>query len=116
MKSEERVAEREKLDREQRYFRMAARKANPFPQWLRRVRLALGVHATDLARELDVNTSVIFRLEKSEEMKAASLRALEKAAGAMDCRLVYAIVPRGGKTLMELAEAERWRKKLRGRE
>jgi hypothetical protein len=41
------------------------------------------------------------------------LRALEKAAEAMDCKVVYAIVPRGGKTLMELAERQRWRKKLR---
>jgi transcriptional regulator with XRE-family HTH domain len=115
MKSEERAAEREKLDREQRYFRIAAKKASLSAHCLRRVRTALGIHATDIARALDVNTSVIFRLEKSEEKKAASLRAMEKVAEAMDCRLVYAIVPRGGKTLMELAEAERWRKKLRDR-
>ena len=103
---------RARMDREQRYFRIAAKKASYSPQWLKRVRQALGVHATDMARTLEVNVSVIYRLEKSEENKSASLRAMEKAAEAMDCRVVYAIVPRGGKTLMELAERQKWRRKL----
>lgn len=102
---------REKLDRELRYFRIAGKKASYFPGWLRRVRQALGVQITEMARELEVNRSVIQRLEKSEDGKGISLRALEKVAGAMECKLVYAIVPRGGKTLMELAEQQRWRRK-----
>jgi ribosome-binding protein aMBF1 (putative translation factor) len=112
MENEERVLARERMDKEQRYFRIAGKKASYLPQWLRRVRQVLGVHATDMARTLNVNTSVIYRLEKSEDKKAISLRAMEKAAEAMDCKVVYAIVPRGGKTLMELAERQRWRKKL----
>jgi len=112
MVNEERAIEREKLDREQRFFRYAGRKASYYPNWLRRVRRALGVHVTDMARELDVNPSVIYRLEKSEDKKAISLRAMEKAAGAMDCKVVYAIVPRGGKTLLELAERRKWLKRL----
>ncbi len=78
------------------------------------MRQALGVHATDMARTLDVKVSVIYRLEKSEDKKSISLRAMEKAAEAMECKVVYAIVPRGGKTLMELAERQRWRKRLGG--
>jgi ribosome-binding protein aMBF1 (putative translation factor) len=112
MQSEERAIEREKLDREQRHFRIAGKTASYYPQWLRRVRRALGVHVTDMARELGVNPSVIYRLEDSEERKAISLRAMEKAAGAMDCKVVYAIVPRDGKTLLELAERQRWHKML----
>ena len=49
---------------------------------------------------------------ESEDRKSVSLRAMEKAAGAMDCRVVYAIVPRGGMTLMKLAERQAWRRKL----
>jgi len=112
MDNEERVLVRARMDREQRYFRIAAKKASYSPQWLKRVRQALGVHATEMARTLDVRVSVIYRLEKSEDKKSVSLRALEKAAEAMDCKVVYAIVPRAGKTLMELAERQRWRKKL----
>ena len=112
MVDEERAIERVKLDREQRYFRYAGRTASFYPNWLRRVRRALGVHVTDMARELDVNPSVIYRLEQSEDRKSISLKAMEKAAAAMDCKVVYAIVPRAGKTLLELAERRHWRKKL----
>ena len=112
MESEERVLARARMDREQRYFRIAGKKASYSPQWLRKVRQALGVHATEMARKLEVNASVIYRLEKSEDKKSISLRAMEKAAEAMDCKVVYAIVPRAGKTLMELAERQNWRKRL----
>jgi transcriptional regulator with XRE-family HTH domain len=113
MRIEDRVLLREKLDHEQRLFRVAAKKAPDLPQWLRRVRQGLGLQAIEMARELGVNVSVIFRLEKSEEQKSISLRALKKMAESMDCKLVYAIVPRGGKTLAELAEERRWKERLR---
>jgi predicted DNA-binding mobile mystery protein A len=112
MESDDRAIEREKLDRELRFFRIAGKKASYDPQWLRKVRRALGVRVTDMARELGVNKSVIHRLEQSEEKKAISLNSMEKAAGAMDCKLVYAIVPRAGRTLLELAERRKWAKKL----
>jgi transcriptional regulator with XRE-family HTH domain len=112
MRIDERALLRKKLDEEQRAFRVAAKKAGESPQWLRRVRQGLGIRATEMARDLDVNVSVIFRLEKSEEQRSISLRALKKMADTMECRLVYAVVPRGGKTMAELAEERRWKKRL----
>ena len=112
MESEDRALARENLDRELRYFRIAGKKASYYPKWLKRVRQALGVQMTEMARELKVNRSVIQRLEESEDRKGISLRALEKVADAMECKLVYAIVPRGGKTLTELAEQQRWKRRL----
>ena len=113
MREEERALMRDRADRELRLYRALVKKARTYPGWLRRVRQSLGLHVTDIAKSLDVNKSVIFRLEKSEDRKSISLRALEKAADAMDCRLVYAIVPRNGLTLMELAERQQWKKRLR---
>jgi transcriptional regulator with XRE-family HTH domain len=112
MENEERMQARANLDKELRYFKIAAKKASNYPKWLRRVRQVLGVRATEIARKLEVNTSVIFRLEKSEDSKSISLKALEKMAAAMDCKLVYAVVPRRGESLMELAEMTRWVRKL----
>ena len=66
----------------------------------------------EMAKKLDVNPSVIYRLEESEDRKAISLRAMAKVADAMECKVVYGIVPRDGGTLMELAEQQRWRKRL----
>jgi transcriptional regulator with XRE-family HTH domain len=112
MENEERMQARANLDKEQRYFRVAAKKASNYPNWLRRVRQVLGVRATEMPRKLEVSKSVIFRLEKSEDKKTISLKALEKMANAMDCKLVYAVVPRRGETLVELAEMRRWVRKL----
>lgn len=113
MLKDDRARERERLDKELHYLRIAGKTSSYFPRWLRRVRQALGVHVTEMAKELEVNASVIFRLELSEDRKSISLRAMEKMAGALECKLVYGIVPRDGSTLMELAERKNWRKLLR---
>ena len=116
MRMEDRVLVRERLEREQHYFRIAAKRTEASTQWLRRVRQGLGLQATKIARELGVNVSVIFRLEKSEEHKSISVRALEKVARTMGCDLVYGLVPRGGKTLTAMVEERRWREKLKDRD
>jgi transcriptional regulator with XRE-family HTH domain len=71
---------------------------------LREVRHALGVPTAEILGKIDVNPSVLFRLEQSELRGTISLIRLHEVAEAMDCKLVYAIVPRNGKTLEELAE------------
>ncbi len=113
MRVEDRGVVRRQMDEEQRFFQLAERHHNYGPRWLRRVRQALGVRAQDMAAELDVNRSVIFRLEESEARQTISLKALEKIAGTMGCTLVYAIVPRGGESLVKLAETQSWMKRLR---
>lgn len=112
MRKTEREMARRKLDAEQKYFQTAERYGPYEPRWLKKVRLALGVHAVDMAEKLGVNTSVIFKMEESEERQTISMKALMKVAEAMGCRVVYAVVPRGGKTLGELAEWQEWERKL----
>jgi DNA-binding Xre family transcriptional regulator len=116
MQMEERILARQQLDREQRYFQIAGKHLSFSPKWLRRVRQVLGVTVPELAQELGINRSVIFRLEESEERKTISLKAMERVARAMGCTVVYAIVPIGGKTLMEQAEWRKWSKRVLGRE
>jgi transcriptional regulator with XRE-family HTH domain len=116
MRKTERVVVRRKLDVEQKYFQTAERHGPYEPRWLKKVRLALGVHAVDMADELGVNTSVIIRLEESEERQTISMKALEKVAETMGCRVVYAVVLRGGKTLAELAEWQEWKRRLGSRD
>ena len=59
-----------------------------------------------------MDRSVIFRLEQSEGRGTISLRAMARAAHAMDCKMVYAIIPRDGKTLKEMADRRKWTKLL----
>jgi len=50
--------------------------------------------STDLAARMGVTESTVLRLEASERADAAQLSSLRRAAAALDCDLVYALVPR----------------------
>ncbi len=67
--------------------------APPRAGWLRSIREALGISSRLLAKRLGIDMSAVLRLEEREKQKKVSLETLERAARAMDCRLVYAIVP-----------------------
>lgn len=61
--------------------------------WLRAMREALGLTTRQLAHRMGRAQSVIVDAEKSEERDAITLASLRQAAEAMNCVLVYAIVP-----------------------
>ena len=66
----------------------------PSGGWIRAIRDALGMTAEQLARRMGVVQSRVSTLEKAERTGTPSLKSLRQAAEAMDCVLVYAIVPR----------------------
>jgi len=101
MQARERRLARTRLDKELKYYRWAGREENSTQGLLREVRHALGVPTAEILKKIGVNPSVLFRLELRGTI---SLIRLHEVAEAMDCKLVYAIVPRNGKTLEELAE------------
>jgi predicted DNA-binding mobile mystery protein A len=114
------IAQRE-LDRQLRPFLTARRVHRPYGGWLRTVRKALGLSATELAQDLRVSPSAFFRMERAEWKDKISLAGLDKAARAMSCKLVYAIVPykesfeehaaKDVKDLVRLQKAERRQKR-----
>lgn len=61
--------------------------------WLREVRLALGMSLTQLSRRLGISTPNLKKLELSESKKTIELKTLQKVAAAMNCRVIYTIVP-----------------------
>jgi hypothetical protein len=113
MRNEERQLVRRKLDKEMRYYRLAARCKRPTQNLLRAVRHALGVPVAEIARELKLDASVLFRLEQSEKWGTISMGALSRVAQAMGCKVVYAVIPRHEETLEEMAERRYWQKHLR---
>lgn len=68
--------------------------ARPYGGWVRAIREALGMTSEDLAARMHLAQSSVTRLEKSEKARTAQLDTLARAAEAMDCDLVYALVPR----------------------
>ncbi|CAN5505705.1 mobile mystery protein A [soil metagenome] len=62
--------------------------------WIREIRTALGMTSEQLARRMRINQSSLSKIEKNEEAGTVSLKTLRKAASALDCELVYTLVPR----------------------
>lgn len=112
MREAERKLARKRLDVEMRNYRRSGIDRKPPQELLRAVRQALGVPMAEIARKLGLNRSVLYDLEQSEGRRAIELRSLDRVAEAMGCRLVYGIVPRGGKTFEALAEVRLWRSVL----
>src|SRR6266853_3261777 len=65
----------------------------PRSGWIKAVRGALGMNTRQLADRVGVEQSNITRLEEREPSGKVTLERLAKAADAMDCKLIYAIVP-----------------------
>lgn len=61
--------------------------------WLRAIRESLAMNSRQLAARMGVTRSRITALEKAEVTGTTTLKSLRAAAEAMDCTLVYAIVP-----------------------
>jgi predicted DNA-binding mobile mystery protein A len=62
--------------------------------WVSAIRETLGMGVGQLANRLDVTPAAVVQLERREVESKVTLESLRKAAEAMDCELVYAIVPK----------------------
>ena len=67
--------------------------AVPPKGWIKAIREALGVTGVQFAKRLLVRPQSVDALEKSEANDSIKLEALRRAAEALDCTLVYALVP-----------------------
>lgn len=73
---------------------LPAKGARPYGGWVRAIREALGMTAEELAERMGVSQPSVTRLEKSERDSVARLDTLIRAADALECDFVYALVPR----------------------
>lgn len=65
----------------------------PAKGWIRAIRNSLGLSSANLGNLVGVRSQSIDDLEKNEAAGSISLDALRRVANAMDCTLVYALVP-----------------------
>jgi len=92
MKSLNRQIRRQLDDRNSALNQTAQRPENG---WIRTIRRALGMSPKDLAERMGVHDSRVRRIEADEVKDKVTLSTLQRAAQAMDCRLVYQFVPNG---------------------
>jgi predicted DNA-binding mobile mystery protein A len=66
----------------------------PVRGWIRAIRDALGMTSHQLAVRMGTSQPAVSQLERSEIDDRVTLATLRRAADALDCDLVYALVPR----------------------
>jgi transcriptional regulator with XRE-family HTH domain len=102
------------LERQIRPYRRARHNARPPEGWLRAMRLATGIPVEQIARSMALSRRMVFQIERSEQKRDIRLKELERMARAIECDVVYGLVP-WQRSLedraMELVERELWRKR-----
>jgi predicted DNA-binding mobile mystery protein A len=84
---------RSQLDKRYSDIRPIERFAPPVRGWIKAVRESLGMTTGQLARRLSISQPSVSELERSELKGTIALASLRRIAEALDCKLVYALVP-----------------------
>ena len=84
---------RAQLDRRFRALGPAKRYTPPVRGWIKAIRAALGMSTAQLAKRLGIKQPSLVELEQSEAKGSIELATLRRVAEALDCTLVYALVP-----------------------
>ena len=103
---------RQALDARFAELRPADRFKTPVRGWIKAIREALGMSTAQLAKRLKLIQSTVVRIEQSEAHGTIQLTTLRRVAEAMNCTLVYALVPNES---LETMVRERARKVARQR-
>jgi predicted DNA-binding mobile mystery protein A len=77
-------------------WRKVAQERPPAGGWISAVRQAIGMSVAQLADRLGISRTSLAKMEHREVGGGITLDALRRAADALDCDVVYAIVPRTG--------------------
>ena len=94
MKKTRRAARsRSHLDERFKELGPVTRYVSPVRGWIKAIREALGMSTAQLASRLGVKQPSVVALEQSEAKGTIELATLRRAAKALDCTLIYALVP-----------------------
>ncbi len=94
MRPQERATARKHLDRKLNSLRNSDALSRPPRGWIKAIREALGMTTAQLGKRMGVSQPRAATVEKAEVSGSITLGSLERAARALDCQLVYALVPR----------------------
>ncbi|MFZ2113593.1 MAG: mobile mystery protein A [Solirubrobacteraceae bacterium] len=92
-RSEKASQARRELDRKFGAADLVSVEARPRSGWIRAIRGALGMSQAVLAKRLGVSSAAVNKLERAELHGGITTRKLAEVAAALDCTLVYTLVP-----------------------
>ena len=84
---------RSQLDGRFKQIGPVSRFAVPVRGWIKAIRGGLGMSSQQLAKRLGVKQPSVVAMEQSEAKGTIELATLRRVAEALDCTLVYALVP-----------------------
>jgi len=93
MKTDIRQKARQRLDERLSPLKPIDRFKAPPKGWIRAIRDALGMTGVQFAKRLKISPQGVDTLEKSEANGSIKIETLRRAAEALDCTLVCALVP-----------------------
>ena len=93
MGPQERAHARKNLDNKLNFLRNSDIFARPTRGWIRAIREALGMTTAQFGKRMSVSQPRAVIIEQAEARGSITLDSLERAARALGCRLVYALVP-----------------------
>lgn len=83
----------------------------PNKGWIKAIRTAIGMTARQLSERLGISQQSTTQLEDNEALETITIKSLRKVAAALDCKLVYAIVPNQG-SLENLIKQQAYKKAM----
>tara|TARA_R110002096_G_scaffold363901_2_gene556999 strand:- start:115 stop:576 length:462 start_codon:yes stop_codon:yes gene_type:complete len=94
MTASRKAVPRQRLD--QRFSSMTpeSRYRPPPKGWIRAIRDALGMSGAQLGQRMGVKAQSVTDIEKSEAAGTIQLKTLRRVAEALDCVVVYALIPK----------------------
>lgn len=107
MKSDARRGARLRLDERLDGLRPTDRSKAPPKGGVRALRDAIGMTGAQLGARMGIRPQTVETIEKSEAAGAIQLNTLQRAAEALDCTLVYALVPNTALEAMVNARARK---------
>jgi predicted DNA-binding mobile mystery protein A len=114
MRPQDRALARAQLDKRLNTLPEPESLARPPRGWIKAIREALGLTSRQFAKRLGVSQPRVIEIEGAEVSGAVTLDSLQRAANALECRLVYALVPRRPlQTLVEERAEQLARKRLK---
>lgn len=90
---EQRKLQIEQLSNKLSPYKTAEKVTPPSIGWVKAIRTSLGMSLEQLGSKLEITKQSARNIEKRESQGSITIKALKKAARALDMKLVYALVP-----------------------
>src|SRR4051812_21779391 len=87
------IQQREIIEKKLRSWLNIRAERRPPSGWIKAIRGSLGLSTRQLASRMGSDQANIVRLEEREVSGRATIELLNKAARAMNCKFIYAVVP-----------------------